>query len=501
MGGGVAWDAEKVRQPLSCKACQESWDFPRRIEYRLTSDVPSNIPPSTPKAVIAYQTASQNKATIPEELFQQLQYTATIKPYMKHRLLREFEYHATSGEFYPNINSQEDGDVKYARLITLNSWYTQLFLSMLFMCTSAIDLEANFLLCVSLLSRGGEQVEEHVRYAFCILWVLLTLLTLILARDEAKWEWTIKSSAMVGDLIDETHWWDGTCAFSALVMFKFFLVDMTIKDIVILLHPWKSVQPFAAFKMENARAYVVGYPFEAQFRVENKAGQDWGLPIQMVTKVMLLAFKVYLAYLKFTSGGSDWISVLASCISTAGSCFWLILKMYFVIKDRRECKRRLIKQLLGLKKTDERQRHAILKLLAMHYHITVDVDNKTSKLSRTEYMEKIARPPKSTATWCTKCGRDSLKVTNGECNDHKVSRIDGSVEFGGTPPVLRSKSKDQVVTINVAEGAILPIAREPDGCVDCRCTTEPCQELQPQVLMPGAVGSFAVEEAPPASDG
>merc|ERR1719424_1657931 len=82
-----------------------------------------------------------------------------------------------------------------------------------------------------------------------------------------------------------------------MVMFEFFMIQKDVKDIPINLHPFKGVQSlsgFSAFKAEGHRAYFVGYRSKTMHLVENIRSIRFCLPAQLLTKVLVLCFKLYL---------------------------------------------------------------------------------------------------------------------------------------------------------------------------------------------------------------
>mmetsp|Transcript_104154 Transcript_104154/g.269743 ORF Transcript_104154/g.269743 Transcript_104154/m.269743 type:complete len:555 (+) Transcript_104154:108-1772(+) len=384
-------DVQTWRSP--CRTCKKQWPYPRNVSYRLVAPMPEHIGPRTPRTVVAHQSAvAKGEPDFSLPVMEQISFTSPYGMYKK-ALVHEFEYHREQGTVFFDIRKQGGSNIAYARLITLNSWYISLFSAMLFVCLGAMDIQSNLALGFEMMIDENKNYAQFYmsKYLFGLCWFGLVLLNIACAYREALWEWTIKSSALVGDLITECNSIDTVVCFFALVMFKFFFLEMHVKDIVILLHPWKAVQPYAAFKCENARGYLVGFPSEYVFRMENRAGQHLGLPIQMITKATVLAFKLWLAY---WSEHRRWALVFSS-MTTACSTFWLFVKLYFVLKDRKVCR----DELTTMAETgDERQRGMANKLLAQYFRLKFDRDGNPLHENRQSWLARQI-------TGCVECGR------------------------------------------------------------------------------------------------
>merc|ERR1719210_1427691 len=190
---------------------------------------------------------------MPDAVFENLQYRKH-SPMFGDTLVTDFQYNKESGELFYDMDSEELPDIRYARLITLNSWYVSLFGAMLYCMLFSMDIQANLSLAAQMYTADGPYGDHPVAInVFMVLWLGSILVTLFIAYREASWEWNIKAGALVGDVIQELSWINKAWCFFCLVMLRFFLVEMEVKAIVTILHPWKAMQPFAAFKMENAR--------------------------------------------------------------------------------------------------------------------------------------------------------------------------------------------------------------------------------------------------------
>jgi len=397
---------EHTKDQPPCKGCGESWPYPRNVEYRLLSEVPARLRADTPKCIVAFQTRNPKtrQPDFPLSVIQYMSHTWNTRS-GKNRLNLDFEYCKASGQVFFDTAKQEDGSNGYARLITLNSWYSSLCSSAVFMCLSTMDLQATFSFCVELLINDNEFGQFFAsKYVFVVIWLALLLVNLAIAVREASLEWRLKSSALVGDLITECHRFDNWSCFFALVTFRFFFVEMQVKDIVILLHPWKAVQPFAAVKMENARSYLVGFKDEYLFRVQNRAGQELGLPVQLLSKLAICGFKGWLAY---WGNATRW-QMLAASLSTFGSLLWLIHKYRMVSQDRKKCKRSLLN---ALKNGEEREREGARRMLLALYKIEVDENGCEKALSKksADFLSGVAisrAVTLSDSKFCGQCGRD-----------------------------------------------------------------------------------------------
>merc|ERR1712032_583412 len=165
------------------------------------------------------------------------------------------------------------------------------------------------MLIAALFSDSALSAEfEQTRYYFSAAWFLTLGLSVLVAARTALWEWYVKAGPRVGDLITTTSTIDRLYVFLALVAFTFFDVEKQVRDIVIMLHPWKSVQPYAAFKCEGHRAYIVGYMDEYMFRLENRTGQWSVLPFNILTRTIIFALKLYMVLTHVMSDSKDQMS-------------------------------------------------------------------------------------------------------------------------------------------------------------------------------------------------
>eukprot|EP00929_Paragymnodinium_shiwhaense_P063838 TRINITY_DN31943_c0_g1_i1.p1 TRINITY_DN31943_c0_g1~~TRINITY_DN31943_c0_g1_i1.p1 ORF type:complete len:634 (+),score=100.40 TRINITY_DN31943_c0_g1_i1:79-1980(+) len=391
----------------ACYKCQQTWKAPRPVVYRLVACVPPHIQPSTQDAVIAHQTCNPKTKlpSIRQEVVENFQYTYTAQG-VADRLVEEFAYEVETGAVSNDLLDSDEHTHNYARLITLNNWYRQLFQSTLFVAFTIMDLQANFMLAVSLcFDLEMYTIFPNSGVLFFAFWGLSTMVSVAVAVREALWEWDVKASPAVGDLIETCHWTDRVSTFLALVAFRLFSVQTVIKDIVTLLHPWKSVQPFAAIKCENARSYIIAWPHRSLFEVENLPGATLTFPIHLISKSVIFGLKVY-----FVVWYRNNPSLFLACFSSVFSVFWGWIKLYRYWCHRCSCYRWLL-DCLQRNDAESPQWLTASKLLALHFKLRIDSDGILRRLSRQQFKEGVvAEKHVEGVVPCVKCGRlpDSL---------------------------------------------------------------------------------------------
>lgn len=290
---------------LPCQECERPWMVPRPVVYTLSPYVPKHVPPNTTEAVVAYQSVDMRagRPFFPEQVFNTIQFTSSSSSCFgypsKHRLVKDFRYDGTSGEVFDGDSDSKDAD-KYARLITLNSWYYRLAHTLLYVSFSVVDLQTNLLLFLRTFYDSEFLGNENLQLVWPWLisaYGLMLLACVGLSFSEATRDWAVNSNPKKGDLILGLHWLDTWMTFFAMMLFSFFSVEGMVTDIVILLHPWKGVQPYAAIKLHNARAYTIGWPTRAWFAVENKPNASRSLPAQLFCKTYVFGLKLYVCWL------------------------------------------------------------------------------------------------------------------------------------------------------------------------------------------------------------
>lgn len=273
-----------------------------------------------------------NRQCLPEQLFQRLRFTDSEK---YGRLVTEFEYGKRSGELYYDVEARDDpAEDGYGRLITLNWWYQQLFLSIVFASLAISNAFCNVLFCVSLFTDVHMKIRVPV-YTRCV-FVALFLITewgiIRKCRIEANKDWTSRADPeKVGDLIvgDALNSIDKAWAWAAMCCFKFINLDAIVKDIIIWLHPWKNVQPYGSFKADGHRCYVVGFASEYMFRCENKHSQQEFLSQQLFLVAVLATFKVNIVI------ESGTLLPLILTLPSVINFFVIMHKQWALVEDRK----------------------------------------------------------------------------------------------------------------------------------------------------------------------
>eukprot|EP00747_Dinoflagellata_sp_TGD_P116993 gnl/TRDRNA2_/TRDRNA2_172504_c1_seq3.p1 gnl/TRDRNA2_/TRDRNA2_172504_c1~~gnl/TRDRNA2_/TRDRNA2_172504_c1_seq3.p1 ORF type:complete len:599 (+),score=89.31 gnl/TRDRNA2_/TRDRNA2_172504_c1_seq3:256-1797(+) len=281
------------------------------------------------------------------------------------------------------------------------------------------------MLCATL--RSDEELRQTVGNwqsdAFIVTFISMLGISIIMAYREARWEWAIKASPKVGDLIEKCHPMDSYAAFLSLVIFTFFAVQMQVKDIVIMLHPWKSVQHYAAFKLENARAYLVGYKDANMFYVENLPGQSVQLPMQIAMKGIVFMWKCYMLLwtVKCKPGlveedECDWdsnegdvnLTLLVSVFSSTFSIMLGLHKLFGLYKAREvfwNSTVDLAKAVDEQGNPSNNQREAGKKLLAQHFKWWVVPDAKNPRSFQTQRVSLDEFKRSMGKGYCSQCGR------------------------------------------------------------------------------------------------
>jgi hypothetical protein len=285
----------KQERPV-CKKCHRAWRWPRNISHvHIDNTIPINIGPGTLSTVIAHLTAVPGsdpaKATIPVDVFKTIEFALPWQPShdspdcltscftsgcceAPHRLIKEFDYDEESGDVYYDVeNHREEKGVRYARLVTLNSWYIRLSSTLFRVSFSVLDYYCNLQLFLSLFY--DDKLQETIAgYAmpFSVGFITMFLIQLVWSVKEARRKWQFNADPSKGDLIESCSFIDQTLCYISLVIFIFFSVERSVQEVVTILHPWKSVQPYCAFKANGARAYMIGYDSSDMYQVEEFGG-------------------------------------------------------------------------------------------------------------------------------------------------------------------------------------------------------------------------------------
>eukprot|EP00928_Gymnodinium_smaydae_P081007 TRINITY_DN64592_c0_g1_i1.p1 TRINITY_DN64592_c0_g1~~TRINITY_DN64592_c0_g1_i1.p1 ORF type:complete len:728 (-),score=131.21 TRINITY_DN64592_c0_g1_i1:234-2417(-) len=424
----------------ACRSCGRGWRIPRNLPFiNLVDDVPRDLLPTTKEAVIAHLTTvpedpkfgGQNVESITSKVFEVLQLTANAVS-LKNKLVTEFKYHKETGEVHYEIDSSQcrSESYGYARLISLNSWYIDLFYTLMGVIFSVMDLQSN-LLTMALLAQTSEDPREVLTfYVFSGCYVGMIVVSVLFAIRYSSRDWRIHSQHRVGDLIKKAHWFDQTLAFLGLVLCNFFAVPQSVRDVVVTLHPWKSVQPFAAIKLEGTRMFTVGHKDEVMFRVGEYPGQHFLMPLQLSMRSFVFAFKVWLCTRNFQP------MIVVSCISSTLGIVWGSYVWFLLMKARLELKSTLLRVIQDYMPVDgvsdefgKRQSEAAKKLLKLHFNI--ESTSEPAPVTPIVEKEPMGASGSSDHIECSQCGRShplSIQLVSFEQGD-KVSLKSGYEHF------------------------------------------------------------------------
>jgi len=338
----------------------------------------------TLETVVVTQSFRGETATLPEALFSNIQLTHGGSPVNGGKLVTQFGYSRNSPEICYGAAAQKTApdEWEYGLLVTLNSWYMALFTCLMSVSTTVADISANMMLCAALFGDSSQEglAKElgFLRFVFASAWLLVLCASVLVAWRSALWEWHYKASPRVGDLITNCSAFDRCYTFAALVAFTFFDVQRQVKDIVAMLHPWKSVQPYAAIKCEGHRAYILGYLDAYMFRMENRIGQQMQLLWYILMKTAIFALKGWMLLVFLSAPGKSLVQKLQSSLPLLVSLFssvvcagWAWYDFYHLRKDRNHVRRRLLEGLQAAPPNDvfagQHQQEAARGLLALHF--------------------------------------------------------------------------------------------------------------------------------------
>lgn len=260
-----------------------------------------------------------------------------------HRLVEEFEYDIHTGDIFYDVSVERDGkSVQYARLLTINSWYNHLFTVMVLTVLMVMDLYTNFDLCMDLVLPAGadvlmkelQEIAGILSVPFVVGWSIMVGFQIIFSVNTALKDWKIKSNPRVGDIITHVGFFDRFYTFLAMIFFAFFDIDASVRDLPVRLHPWKSVQPFCAFKADGHRAYAIGYESEEMFRVEDH--EAFGkMVFQLLMNTLVFAMKTWMLGQKLAKGDISML-LIQSCVTSLPSLCLAWRKWWCLWHDRRK---------------------------------------------------------------------------------------------------------------------------------------------------------------------
>lgn len=302
----------------SCGLCRQGWPWPRNLRYVHVNSDAVQINPRTKDTVVPYlgHNPKTGGPTLPPALFTQLHLVFSRK-FMPRALVTEFVYNKKSGRVeYDNFSDDRKG-YGYARLMTLNAWWRDLAKAIVQVTINVADLSSNILFLFERLSDSNSENREWTLMFACA-WTSAVAIWILCAIMEASKEWKFKAHPNIGDITNIPGALDEWVSYGALVLFFFAGIETLTRDIVIFLHPWKGFQPYAAFKTQGTRAFVVGFQDYAAYKTEINAGQIFILPLRVVCTMMSLTFKVYLILRELSvSGGSSDVYFLIATLSTS----------------------------------------------------------------------------------------------------------------------------------------------------------------------------------------
>jgi len=396
---GKVKSAPSCRAKSSCDICKQEFAHPKYVDF--LADIPKNIlpdsefssahdfQPTTQDCLVATNSWDRKtgKSLLPPEVFENLWLTHTPdkdrKGYLTHRLVRDFEYDCENGIclYDKAVSEDETKNFKYAQLVTLNNWYNMLFAHMMRVFLQSLSLSVSVMLMAILSKeefiRMGPDINKLSLQVFIGLVSGLYAVAIFCARSAALWQWHVLATPIVGDLVNNSHWLDRNATFAAMVFFNFFQIEKLLKDMPIYLHPWKSVQPYAAMKVENSRVHIIGFESKHFFNVVKNSGHQNVLYIMTLNHTVQLLFTIHVLvwHAKTRPTGSsaqgkarhDLGTYIFSCVITSSACFvsWYLCIQQF--SARSHMRSELI-AMLSSPEASEAKSAAAQKLLALHFH-------------------------------------------------------------------------------------------------------------------------------------
>lgn len=294
-----------------------------------------DVNPRTKSTIVPYlgHNPATGEPTLPPELFRQV-HLVFSRRFRHHSLVTAFQYDKNSGDvFYdpPNENAEGNG---YARLITLNSWWRDLARAVAHTTLQFGDLTSNVLFMADIFEEPSLEKYSTFNIVFTIAWLAIVLSWYIVAHAEALKEWRMRTHPNIGDISKLPGIVDEWMSYNALVLFIFFGLDSMIRDIVTYLHPWKGIQPYAAFKNQGTRAFVVGFPDESHFKMENWSGQFIILPMRFAATVLSFGYKLFLVVVEWDINNPQYF-LFATLTTSLFSMIVIVRKWTFLRIARR----------------------------------------------------------------------------------------------------------------------------------------------------------------------
>lgn len=192
----------------------------------------------------------------------------------------------------------------YIRLITTNWWYQQLMFTFTIVSLIVMGKNANVIFCACLLSEGYDSpmplwprrfVALGILFLECFQVGVFYKIALIEWRNKSKGDSKVGGT---GDLIVSKRLKakDKNAPFWALVVFHILEIDILVKDLVKYVHPFKDKQPYAAFKADGHRAFMIGFRDSHSFQASRMNRPASTLLSQALIEAVCLIFKLLSAF-------------------------------------------------------------------------------------------------------------------------------------------------------------------------------------------------------------
>jgi len=301
---------------------------------------------------------------------------------------------------YDRHDVGNEENLGYARLVTKNWYFYELLRTIIRQGMIFAITEYSHLAFISSLPYHlPKSVLGYPKYAVIITWSAITILRFMAAAHSAHLEWHAdmvsgpdiiregnclptpaeqaqfratrqppllingKPTGMISRRLSSFDQWR---TFIALVVFQVIGVTGIMRDFPTILHPWKGLQPYAAFKADGARMYILGFPNASLYRLEKRPRHEWRYFLTFVGNLILIVFKLFFRLID-PHWGTDvafkWL-VFIEMIPGAISVVISFIGGINLWQHKRHCRRWLERQLCS---TDIRQQNVARKLSLKHF--------------------------------------------------------------------------------------------------------------------------------------